>query len=71
MKIDMIRSHETLPIPGPVKRQRLYDYTALRQSQSTSFVDIETMVLLGTISALILSLVICFIRLLRTMPIGA
>jgi hypothetical protein len=70
-RIDMNHSHETLPIRGPARRPRLDDYTSLRQCQSASFADIETIVLLGTISALILSIVACFIHLLWTLPVGA
>jgi hypothetical protein len=67
----MNRSHETLPIRGPARPPRLHDYCARRQCQSASFADIETIVLLGTISAVILSVVVCFVHLLRTLPLGA
>jgi hypothetical protein len=67
----MNRSHETLPVLGQVRRPHLEDYRAFRQCQSASFADIETIVLLGAISALILSIVVCFIHLLWTLPVGA
>lgn len=64
-------SHETLPIRGPSQRPLRDDHTSLRQCQSASYADIETIVLLGTITALVLSIVGCFIHLLWTLPVGA
>jgi hypothetical protein len=67
----MNRSHETLRIRGPARPPHLHDYADRRQNQSASFTDIETIALLGTISALILSIVVCFVHLLRTLSLGA
>ena len=58
--------HETLPLKG-ARRPQIDDYVAPGSYQSVSLSDIETIVLVGTITILALCIVGSFVYLIRSM----